>query len=294
MLEKCFVIMPFSTTNSHSEEDWTKHFEQFLKPLLEKLLKIPVCRSTALRTDILRDIIRDLIFSKLVIADITDLNPNVLWELGVRQSFQNGTLIIAENGIQIPFDISIKGVLKYPKSDNLNYEAEKIKFEDILALAISDWLEKPNITDSHVLETLSGRGTIYEIIFREDNIRKMDALLNELKYNKTVIAHYFRTIQKNNNSHLENNPEAPTQKLCICAIENLIVNRYLTCDNEFYIKMINYHAVINSINKQIDYWPINPQLVQNWFYKCVKNDYELIEDIDKNLNKEIENLKNSL
>jgi hypothetical protein len=34
--QRCFVIMPFSeTTPEHTEDYWTRHFDTFLKPLIE-------------------------------------------------------------------------------------------------------------------------------------------------------------------------------------------------------------------------------------------------------------------
>ena len=50
--------MPFSkTTNSHTENYWTKHYENFLKPLVEENTNLKAHRSKALRGDILREII---------------------------------------------------------------------------------------------------------------------------------------------------------------------------------------------------------------------------------------------
>ena len=34
--KKCFVIMPFSDSKSHSQLYWDKHYELFLKPIVEK------------------------------------------------------------------------------------------------------------------------------------------------------------------------------------------------------------------------------------------------------------------
>ena len=111
-------MMPFSkTTDKHTEEYWTKHYQEFLKPLVEENSSIEVYRSKALRGDIIRQIILDIIKSPIAIADITDLNPNVFWELGVRQSFRHGTIIISEGSSNPPFDISPKGTLHYFPDD---------------------------------------------------------------------------------------------------------------------------------------------------------------------------------
>lgn len=110
--KRCFVIMPFSeTSEEHTEQYWTKHFKTFLKPLIEESGDLEVYRSKPLRGDILKQIIAELVVSPIVVADLTDGNPNVFWELGVRQSFKHGTITIAEEGTDIPFDLSVKGIL---------------------------------------------------------------------------------------------------------------------------------------------------------------------------------------
>ena len=108
----CFVIMPFSKTVNHTKEYWTAHFEKFLLPHISKNFpELDIRRSEPVRGDIVDQIIHDLSQSRIVIADLTDINPNVLWELGVRQSFTNGTITIAEEGIDLPFDLARKGTL---------------------------------------------------------------------------------------------------------------------------------------------------------------------------------------
>ena len=121
---KCFVIMPFSkSSESHTEEYWTSHFENFLKLEIEKIPNLEVHRSAELRSDIIKEIIKDLYLSDFVIADLTDHNPNVFWELGVRQSLKYGTITIAEDGTDLPFDISTKGTLfYYPGDSKKKYE----------------------------------------------------------------------------------------------------------------------------------------------------------------------------
>lgn len=147
----CFVIMPFSkTSDEHTEEYWTKHFESFLRPLIKECGDFNVFRSKPLRGDILIEIIENLANAPLVIADLTDYNPNVFWELGVRQSFKHGTITIAEEGTKIPFNISTKSVLSYYPKDYQKNEEFREQFKD----SIEDWLSNPDFPDSLVLETI--------------------------------------------------------------------------------------------------------------------------------------------
>src|SRR5208283_4208247 len=112
--KQCFVIMPFSqTSEKHTEQYWTEHFEDFLKPVIEECPQIEAHRSEPIQGDIIRQIITNLIVAPIVVADLTDHNPNVFWELGIRQSFKNGTITIAQEGTKLPFDISSKGTLFY-------------------------------------------------------------------------------------------------------------------------------------------------------------------------------------
>ena len=121
---KCFVIMPFATTTpDHPEEYWTRHYNDFLKPNIEEGGQFVAERSTPMRGDILKQIIVDLVSSPVVVADLTDHNPNVFWELGVRQSFRHGTITIAEAGTRLPFDISGKGTLFYHPKDHVKNAA---------------------------------------------------------------------------------------------------------------------------------------------------------------------------
>ena len=96
--------MPFSKTNeAHDENYWTTHYE-FLKTVIKEVdSTLEVRRSQALRRGTLSiRIIKDLVHSEIVVADITDANPNVYWELGVRQSFAHGTVTVASSGHDVP------------------------------------------------------------------------------------------------------------------------------------------------------------------------------------------------
>jgi tetratricopeptide (TPR) repeat protein len=59
-------------------------------------------------------IILDLLNSDVVIADLTDGNANVLFELGIRHVFRkNGTVHVVDATRQIPFDIAQYRAIKY-------------------------------------------------------------------------------------------------------------------------------------------------------------------------------------
>lgn len=216
--------MPFSETKSHNEQYWKNHFEKFLKPMVEQTGFLEAYRSEPLRGDLLRTIITNLIKAHIVVADITDSNPNVFWELGVRQSFKNGTITIAEFGTQIPFDLSIKGVLWYYPQDHI----KNSEFVQQFNKAVSDFKTNPNSPDSQVLDTISGRGSFYEILQKDEAIRRIDALIEETEYNKVIAKMAKEGIEKKEG--------VGNLLFQVCSLELLVTQRYLDQPSTFYGK----------------------------------------------------------
>lgn len=112
-MKRCFVIMPFSTTiKKHTEAYWTNFFHKFIKPSVEKF-GYSCRRSQAQPSNIIKDVITELLDADLVLAVLTDFNANVWYELGIRHALKRGTIMIIEEGQELPFDISQYGVIKY-------------------------------------------------------------------------------------------------------------------------------------------------------------------------------------
>lgn len=106
MPRTCFVIMPFSATQSCTEEEWTWIFQNLFKPAIEGAgLGYECRRSQANRGNIVAKIIRDLNDSYVLLADLTDRNANVFYELGVRHALKNRSIILAQKREDLPFDL---------------------------------------------------------------------------------------------------------------------------------------------------------------------------------------------
>ena len=111
----CFVIMPFSTTGDkqqHTTEYWNDFFSNVIKPAVENL-GYTCKRSSAEPGNIMKAIVNELVNSDVVLAVLTDYNPNVWYELGTRHSLKHGTIMMLERGQKIPFDIARYGVICY-------------------------------------------------------------------------------------------------------------------------------------------------------------------------------------
>jgi hypothetical protein len=253
--------MPISkTTDLHTEDYWKEHFENFLAPLIKEVdPNLKVSRSQALREDILNAIIRDLIFADIVVADLTDGNSNVFWELGVRQSFTHGTITIAEAGPRVPFDLGVKGTLRYYPNDHLKNEDFRTQMKE----AIRDCLEHPERADSHVLETITGRGSVFEIVHREEITRRLDGLLREIDVNKHMLKKIVETFEDNEKKD-QKDWGYPTTRFILSSVELLLTERYLDAGQAFYDLADAYHRRATNLNEEMNLWPINPQPIQTW------------------------------
>lgn len=109
-MKLCFVIMPIGSGDAYGM--YLNRYTNIIKPAVEGYLKEGLQVFDAVRADFItktgsinRSVIEHIYNADLVIADLTDLNPNVFYELGVRHALRNGTILVAVDGTKLPFDV---------------------------------------------------------------------------------------------------------------------------------------------------------------------------------------------
>ncbi len=157
MSRGCFVIMPFSSTASCSDEEWTLIFEELFKPAVEGSgLDYECRRSKATRGNIVASILQELKENYVVIADLTDRNANVFYELGVRHSLKDRTILVAQNADDIPFDLRAYAYHIY----NWRTEEGKNAFTKRITALLSDIDGNPDRPDNPVSDFLGKKQEI--------------------------------------------------------------------------------------------------------------------------------------
>ena len=95
---KVFVIMPFSDDFFESYELIKEHFEE--------KFEFSNAGDEDNQQNILADIITPIYNADIILADLTGLNPNVMYELGIAHSFNKKTIVITRDEISmLPFDL---------------------------------------------------------------------------------------------------------------------------------------------------------------------------------------------
>ena len=116
--KNCFVIMPFSETKTCTEKSgdgsWEAIFADLIKPAIENAGYNYSCfKNEKYVGSIIKTIIENLNSADLVVADLTDCNPNVFYELGVRHTLNRPTILITQNIKEVPFDLKSYFCIEY-------------------------------------------------------------------------------------------------------------------------------------------------------------------------------------
>lgn len=101
-----FVIMPFTEkTEQYPSGFYTEVLRNVITPAaVEAGFKVETAQREG--SDVIQStIVRDLLAADLVIADLSDHNPNVLFELGLRMAFEKPTALIRAKGTKPIFDV---------------------------------------------------------------------------------------------------------------------------------------------------------------------------------------------
>lgn len=103
----CFVVGPIGSAGTPER----KHADLLLNAVIKEVLQDKEFGYTVKRADEDADpgmigdrVITDIIKAELVVADLTDLNPNAFYELGIRHSTEKPTIHVAKAGTRLPFD----------------------------------------------------------------------------------------------------------------------------------------------------------------------------------------------
>ena len=117
-IKRCGLIMPISASANHSAEHWAS-VQSLLHRGIKKAGFTPANVWEGVNDRISKRIVTNIFRDDIVVADISDLNPNVMLELGLRLASKKPTIIVFDNISRIPFDIADVEAIRYPSDLNI-------------------------------------------------------------------------------------------------------------------------------------------------------------------------------
>jgi hypothetical protein len=131
----CFVIGPIGDPDSptRDEADW----------VLEALIRSALPDFTVVRADafakvavITTQIILKIKNADLIVADLSDHNPNVFYELAAAHAFEKPVIPLIRAGERIPFDNAPMGTIFYSRKTHREWERAKVEIRTAAAEAM--------------------------------------------------------------------------------------------------------------------------------------------------------------
>lgn len=171
--KKCFVVTPIGNDSSSTRRAADGLVKAVIEPTLIELgFSTVVAHTIDSPGSITRQVIELILEADLVVANLTDLNPNVMYEVAVRHCSGRPIVLLAEHGTPLPFDLAaertvfyrndlhgavdlrpslvkaVNSALESPEADNPVYRAVQRKvIRDITPTSDSD---------SYILQRLDG------------------------------------------------------------------------------------------------------------------------------------------
>lgn len=179
---ECFVIMPIAEIEGYEPEHFSHVYNDIIKPAVDNANYVSVRADEVKQTNLIHlDILKKLIEAPMAICDLSTRNPNVLFELGIRQAFDKPVVLIQEKGTPKIFDIVPLRYLEYCKEMRYHevLETQKQLTESIIATknAVGD---VNNINSIVKLMALSSPAIMPNLDNNNKESLSMDVLISQM------------------------------------------------------------------------------------------------------------------
>ena len=142
----CFIIGPMEDGDGGPRDRLTRLKDHIIRPILDEItgtdgpyaVRTPFDLDRQGGTIIMRDIIHAIDRADLVVADLTDSNPNVFYELGITHALGRPCVAVLQLGQEIQFDISAYRVFAVDLKTN-GYPRSKGTFSCFTRCTQFDW-----------------------------------------------------------------------------------------------------------------------------------------------------------
>jgi hypothetical protein len=202
-----FIIMPFTKAvplKSGYRELGKEELDtiySLIRQILENL-GYEVSRAES-PTDILRDIVFELDRADLVVADLTSLNPNVMYELGIRHGFCKKTVLLTQDRTELPFDIAGYQCIEYRwVTDNQRVQLDRDLHR---VLQLIDQHPDPRFGPVHTHLDSKHLGVLEKE--NEVIIQRLRALLTEIGFTAAELSGVVDNLHATFSNEVQNNKE---------------------------------------------------------------------------------------
>jgi len=243
--------MPVSRTKSCTEAEWTGIFEHMIKPAVTgSRLGYDCERAKPLTGAFVRDILEGLNRADVVIADLTDRNPNVCYELGIRHTLKRRTILIAQNIDDVPSDLQAYWVVTYEK-DLTGAESFKKRIREILR----EMQKSPKKPDSPIADFLEFKNIDIYSYEKSANVKKLCALISEFSSNITCVDRILGLVKKSQQARKKNGSQLVYGgRFANRCLELLLSTSYILLDEDLLVIANSIEDQVENLNSGLELW----------------------------------------
>lgn len=115
--ERCFVIMPISDQGDYPPGHFSKVYDQIFKPAIIEAGYEPFrVDEDKISSSIIGKIFDEIQSAPIALCDLSNRNPNVLYELGLRQAYDKPVVLVKDEKTTNIFDVSGINTVMYSSS----------------------------------------------------------------------------------------------------------------------------------------------------------------------------------
>lgn len=240
----CFVIMPIADMAGYDSRHFDRVYNHLIKPACDAAGFKPVRADEVNNSNlIVLDILKRIVESDIAICDLSGRNPNVMYELGLRQAFNKKTVLIKDDRTISPFDVQAFRYCEYDSSLRIDNAFNNIKS---LEKAITGTFEADSNDVNSIVQLLSiepakvGEKTQ---LSKQDTLifETLNQILNKIDTPKKVLSNSKSIKFKPRSKYL-------IEQIKTSRIEDLIGKSYL---NEQSFVMLGKLESVENINGEL-------------------------------------------
>jgi hypothetical protein len=176
--EECFFIAPIGKEGS-PERNRSDGVLEFIVARAAQEMGMRAVRGDQLAEpgQITLQVIQHVLGAKAAVADLTGLNPNVYYELAIRHTARLPTVLIAEQGEQLPFDIAQMRTIFFSHTDLRSADQCRIEIVRHLRGAFDGAVDSPiaaavdlqrlqagNTVERNVAQLVTSVSTLHKVL----------------------------------------------------------------------------------------------------------------------------------